>query len=322
MMGKLPSHRGEGTRKRRVRSVYPLARMCCQDSLLPQVGKKLYQKRSSLSYCVVTYGTWITLLQYVYSLVDIVSNVSAYHKAIGNISLFVCFLSWLLACNVSPGSITKESLAQYAHFPYDNILFTNKVCPTLRIPKVARSKYDRYSKTHVPKFDHYCPVLGQAVGEENYRFFLLFLVLHTTVCYYGSVMLARIWQGLLKIDPRRNVSEEFHHMTVTIRRIALAWILLVIITGAMSLFLGFHMYLMCRGMTTNEWHKWQRLQQETHQREEESRSKAFDEELGGCSTSRKREIPRNIYDKGPYHNVKEVLFPLSIRKRKLERSVL
>jgi len=320
----LPSRRGEGRRKHLDSRVDPSAHLGCQEkSFLLQVGKKLYRKRASLSYCVITYGTWAFLLQYVYPLVDIVSNVKAYHKCIGIILLFFCFLTWLLACIVSPGSITRESLARYAHYPYDNVLYTDEVCPTLHIRKVARSKYDRWTRARIPKFDHYCPVVGQAVGEENYRFFLLFLFMHTAACYYGSIMVAQIWRGLLRISSsqRRNVPEELMHATVTIRRIAFVWVLITIMTGAISLFLAFQLYLIYNGMTTNEWYKWHRLQQEEFNQRRETSIKGFDEETGGHSIP-KSEIPRNMYDKGPYHNFKEVLFPLSIRKRKLGHSIL
>ena len=40
-----------------------------------------------------------------------------------------------------------------------------------------------------------CPLLNhQAVGECNYRYFLLFLVTHTSVCFYGAVVVLRwVW---------------------------------------------------------------------------------------------------------------------------------
>ena len=71
--------------------------------------------------------------------------------------------------------------------------------PTLAIRQLARSIYNRYnSGTHVPRWDHHCLsvtyINHQAVGECNYRYFLLFLVTRTSVCFYGAVVVLRwVW---------------------------------------------------------------------------------------------------------------------------------
>jgi hypothetical protein len=43
----------------------------------------------------------------------------------------------------------------------------------------ARSKYCRVSERCVSRFDHYCPWIGNAVGERNHRDFVVFLCLET-----------------------------------------------------------------------------------------------------------------------------------------------
>mmetsp|Transcript_16074 Transcript_16074/g.22186 ORF Transcript_16074/g.22186 Transcript_16074/m.22186 type:complete len:613 (-) Transcript_16074:190-2028(-) len=55
----------------------------------------------------------------------------------------------------------------------------NTLCMQCRRVRPPRSKYCRVSQRCVSRFDHYCPWIGNAVGENNHRDFVLFLVLET-----------------------------------------------------------------------------------------------------------------------------------------------
>ena len=78
------------------------------------------------------------------------------HQYVGYLVFMMCMGSWHFACQKGPGNITTRTMPLFDHYEYDNILYTNKLCPTLKIRKLARSKYDRFSKRHVPRFDHFC----------------------------------------------------------------------------------------------------------------------------------------------------------------------
>ena len=43
------------------------------------------------------------------------------------------------------------------------------VCTTCEIVKPIRSKHARVTNVCVFKFDHFCPWMGVAIGERNYR---------------------------------------------------------------------------------------------------------------------------------------------------------
>ena len=123
-------------------------------------------------------------------------HVSNLHMYIGVIVFLACMASFRQASNASPGIITSRTIAKHDHFPYDNLLFPpDRVCPTVGIRKLARSKYDRFSQNHVARFDHYCGWLRNPIGEENYRFFLLFLIVHVVSCLYGTVVLSFLFYG-------------------------------------------------------------------------------------------------------------------------------
>jgi hypothetical protein len=53
------------------------------------------------------------------------------------------------------------------------------LCLQCKRVRPARSKYCRVSERCVSRFDHYCPWIGNAVGERNHRDFVIFLCLET-----------------------------------------------------------------------------------------------------------------------------------------------
>ena len=129
-------------------------------------------------YLVVVLGSWSIVLTHGYELVDKSKSVSNYHQWVGYLVFMACMFSWRKAMTTQPGYITAKTIVKFDHYPYDNILFVEKrICPTVGIRKIARSKFDRVSGRHVARFDHYCGWVGNSLGEENYRYFLLFLSL-------------------------------------------------------------------------------------------------------------------------------------------------
>ncbi len=105
-----------------------------------------------------------------------------------------CLYLWYLACTVSPGIITHETLERYrGNYASDAYLFPpGRVCGTTGIVKPARSKFCKYMGANVARFDHFCPWLNQAVGQENYRYFLLFLLAHCALLFYGAAAMAAL----------------------------------------------------------------------------------------------------------------------------------
>ena len=99
-------------------------------------------------------------------------------------------ISFYFACNTDPGYITKENISRYNKYPYDFKMFTPKRCRTTGILKPARSKFCSIMQKNVARYDHYCGWLAQPVGEENYRYFLLFLFMTCSMLFYASVGIA------------------------------------------------------------------------------------------------------------------------------------
>lgn len=294
-----------------------------------------------LFYCVMVYGSWSIIFAYVYPWVGQQEYLSQYHRIIGIIVFATCVISWHTAHTASPGLITAETIARYNHFPYDDLLFeAGKVCPTRNIPKLARSKFDRFKyHENIPRFDHFCGWVHNTIGEENYRFFLLFLLVHVFVsvpsclwmkdsshtvvkmCWYGSFTVATLFYGeilekeLLTVTFfDRFTGEEvetsnwilFQYLFQSHFAAASVWIIMFAMSIALSLFLFYHVWLTSRGLTTNESYKWDAILKWHRTQLKRYRDNPTKEDDPGP-------IPTNLYHQGFVENWKEVIFPKSLR---------
>ena len=322
-----------------------------------------------LIYIVVVFGSWSIIFFYVYPWISSQTYVGQYHKIVGYFVFGSCVLSWQYASNSSPGIITKDTLSLYDHFPYDDLMFVaGKKCPTRKIPRLARSKFDRYKYgENVPRFDHFCGWLYNTVGEENYRWFLLFLAVHVGMCLYGSVVLYFLFYGeirekkLLEVTffNRATGAEVgpgdyffvaqflFHKFFVE----AGVLVLMSVMVFALGGFLGYHAWITSKGLTTNETFKWDEIQKwykielKKYQQaikdgtivegEKATPPTVSDGDVtctpGASSQPSNSQTvdsedepiirdpgppPKNIYNRGFVENWKEVIFPISLRKRK------
>jgi len=225
-------------------------------------------------YLVVVLGCWSIVLTHGYELVGNSQYVSNYHMYVGYVVFAACMASWRKACTARPGWITARTMPKYDNWEYDNLLYTNRICPTVGIRKLPRSKYDRATQRHVPRFDHFCGWVSNAIGEENYRYFLLFLAVHVGMCAYGTIIIAKCFYGEIMDQDLLNAtfylastgeSVTASKMVVLqylmARHFALAGVLLMmsVMGFVLAIFLGFHLYITAFGMTTNEWYKWRQV---------------------------------------------------------------
>lgn len=377
-----------------------------------QIIEGLLDRALMLVYVAIICGAWSIVFVYIYPWIDRQQQqqpnhteflleeelpssrtftVSSMHKNVGYIVLFACVASWRLASRSSPGLITAQSIHRYNHFPYDHFMYVpGQICKTRRIPRLARSKFDRYKyHQNIPRFDHYCGWVYNTIGEENYRFFLLFLLIHIIMCFYGSSVVGMLFYGHVLEKKLWNVTffdrftgQEiesskyivFQYLFHTFLLEAALFILTSVMGLALTLFLAYHIWLTSRGLTTNESYKWDQIMRwynrelehynsvvVQHQRqalengEETGVDRSADANYKAAivdstleetqftptATSESKEgsiaiegedpnvnngsddsdpshpgpKPVNIYNRGFVENWKEVIFPLSLRKK-------
>ncbi|KAJ8606923.1 hypothetical protein CTAYLR_008635 [Chrysophaeum taylorii] len=232
------------------------------------------------------------------------ATLGAYHEWTGLVAFAAALFSFCLASRAPPGYIVDAATEKrHDNYPYDDVLFTSgRACPTTGVRKLARSKFCRTTGLTVARFDHFCPWINQAVGEENYRYFLLFLGLHVILLTYGAaactlllwdvVVTERLAQALF-FDARLGRTVPATKIVILRyllgkEKVLTALLAVCLVMGVLVVaFLAYHLWLISRGTTTNEYYKWRAIKNAKN--------------------------ITNIYNRGLLANIGEVLFPLSTR---------
>ena len=276
------------------------------------------------------------------------------HIWLGSAVVAITMYSWYLACTKSAGVITHDNWEQFDNYPYDEqmygpgqfYVYEEKNRP--RIPKLARSKHDAITDKVYAKFDHFCPWLNNAVGEQNYRFFIWFLMMTECTLAYGTAIAATVLLSI--IDEEQLLEAEFHNRMTGERvkasyRIVFQWLMLhhsplmmlLHLCGVMGfvvfLFTCYHVYLASSNTTTNETFKWSSFKNywDRIQRRKAAKRDAMNgtKSHGGrfrccvcfnmcCGKEDDgyEPCPPNIYDLGAVKNMKSVLYPISLYRPK------
>mmetsp|Transcript_11997 Transcript_11997/g.34369 ORF Transcript_11997/g.34369 Transcript_11997/m.34369 type:complete len:435 (-) Transcript_11997:317-1621(-) len=314
-----------------------------------------------LVYFTIVGGCWSIVFTNLYPWLLFESpGVSNVHAVIGVLVFFACFTAWAVANASHPGMITARSFRRYDHFPYDELLFqSNTRCETTKLLKMPRCKFDRMKYGGlVPRYDHYCGWTNNTYGEENYRWFLLFLLEHIIMCFYGTYVSCLLFLDEIRMkrlmdltffDRLTGEKEEasfsivFQYMLARRTREVGVTLVMLLMGLALTCFFSYHVYITSMGQTTNEngkWgdiKQWYKKQQKVYQaavregkvglasgkndeREQTDQNADKDsEEKDEQDLSDPGPIPTNLYNRGFVENWKEVFFPLSLRKDALAR---
>jgi palmitoyltransferase len=177
----------------------------------------------------------------------------------------------------------RNHAAQMRLYPYDRVLFyPGTTCSTCHFLKPARSKHCSICKTCVARMDHHCIWVNNCLGRGNYKWFLALLLSTAILIAYGAylayiVLSSKAHRHYTKYesfysyhgpsnpaDWSSYFSMKLHHsLTYTSIYLDVGGIrasgvgLLALLTWPLPLgLLGYHIYLIWAGMTTNESAKW------------------------------------------------------------------
>ena len=129
---------------------------------------------------------------YYHGLVKLVPNmyISEIHLYTVHASYIACMLIFLIASRSEPGKITRKNVDRYLRkYQPDTVIYKKKDnCKFCNFQKVPRSKHCRLCDVCIPRFDHHCIWINNGVGEKNYKYFYIFLVVHLIYCVYALII--------------------------------------------------------------------------------------------------------------------------------------
>lgn len=174
-----------------------------------------------------------------------------------------------------PGYISATNHSkEMSLYPYDFTIFhPGQTCHTCHFLKPARSKHCSICKHCISKLDHHCIFINNCVGYGNQHWFLLLLfttaVLTTFATYLGTSLLSAIISQHITSwslsGKGFSWSEYFHICAWALQektRMGSVTLLCFLISPLIWGLLGYHLYLIWAGTTTNESMKWSDWQAE------------------------------------------------------------
>lgn len=254
-----------------------------------------------------------------------------YHKIdnpntlVYNSLLSLLILTFTIAIFVKPEQLTQEN-ARFSNTFYQNdgvIFFNDQKCETCKLLKPARSKHCKYCGKCYLFFDHHCIWLNNCVGKGNYKWFFSFLILNVIVLTYSSVISFKLIE---KVVRENNIGyDEFTYYSDE-----LILFLISILLDIMLAWFAFETFKQVYyGMTTNETQKWFHVHDLIKTQELFTDGETFYEYLPNedvflslnlkdnkaihipkesLKLVRSTEEVNNIYDLGPWENLKERLY--------------
>ncbi|KAK4232648.1 putative palmitoyltransferase [Podospora fimiseda] len=202
-------------------------------------------------------------------------------KTTAAISILLPYIFLYLSAFTDPGYITPQNhTSEMARYPYDFTLFHPGIsCHTCFLLKPARSKHCSVCKRCIAKNDHHCIFINNCVGANNHHYFLLLLLSTAILTLYGGVLgIHLITKKMYLYFPQFNLLPwKANHgagMTLTQWLVIWSWglqdgvamgavTLLALLTSPLVWgLLGYHIWLVYCGTTTNESMKWSDWQYE------------------------------------------------------------
>ncbi|CAN0216881.1 unnamed protein product [Pylaiella littoralis] len=126
-------------------------------------------------------------------------------------------------------------------------------CKKCKGPKPARAHHCHVCDECVVNMDHHCPWMNNCVGYLNYRYFVLFLMYMFVGCAYAALISAPQFLAMAKSPGRRRKPNSME--TSQQSAVMMTFVLALSVGLAISLLMGWHIYLICTAQTTIDFYQ-------------------------------------------------------------------
>jgi palmitoyltransferase ZDHHC4 len=197
-------------------------------------------------------------------------RMSLSQRLSATVTVILPYLFLYLAAYSDPGYITPANHARHlALYPYDYSIFgPGNECRTCRITKPARSKHCSICKRCIAKLDHHCIFINGCVGYGNHHWFVLLLLSTAFLCSYGGLLGASLLSA--KIQAHYPLWRIWKPAKMDLKDYLVLWgwglqdhvgmgsvtLLALMVSPLVWGLLGYTVWLIYCGTTTNETLKW------------------------------------------------------------------
>ncbi|KAJ1325480.1 palmitoyltransferase ZDHHC4 [Microdochium nivale] len=201
-------------------------------------------------------------------------RLSALNQVVGVVSIVLPYWFLYKAAFSDPGVVSAHNHARHmSHYPYDFTLFhPGQVCKTCLLLKPARSKHCSVCKRCVGRMDHHCVFINNCVGYGNQHYFLLLLLTTAWLITYAAALgwtlvrdaaiaKTRIAEGGFALWKPRGMAWDHYFLLLMLGvqddiGIGSVTLLTTMTNPMVWALLGYQLYLIWCGTTTNESMKW------------------------------------------------------------------
>ncbi|EOY07479.1 DHHC-type zinc finger family protein isoform 2 [Theobroma cacao] len=164
-----------------------------------------------------------------------------------------CVLNYGFAISTDPGRVPSSFMPDIedSEVPIHEIKRKGgdlRYCQKCSHFKPPRAHHCRVCKRCVLRMDHHCIWINNCVGHANYKVFFVFVVYAVIACIYSLVLLV----GSLTNDSQNDEQQSADSFRTAY---VICGLLLVPLSVALSVLLGWHIYLILQNKTTIEYHE-------------------------------------------------------------------
>eukprot|EP00250_Pteridium_aquilinum_P007129 c16913_g1_i1 orf=252-1130(+) len=182
-----------------------------------------------------------------------------------NALLFTCLtlmalFSYLLAIFRDPGRVPHSYMPDVEdHHEVKRKGGDLRYCQKCAFYKPPRAHHCRVCKRCVLRMDHHCIWINNCVGHNNYKAFFLFVLYVVLACSYALILLAGYaFDFLGEVEGKQGASinqRGSSSVSAPILLKVVCSVILVPLTVALFVLLGWHIYLLLNNKTTIEYHE-------------------------------------------------------------------